>query len=158
MRVPFLAIAFAATSLSAQATPPISTAPASRRVVAAKTVPPELRRPIEQFKAAIESRLPSEIEEVYSSYPHDELTRKYFKRLLDRADSVCVRSIIFRRSHVTGNIAEVTYQMIIGVTAQSAKMPAEVTSNWRADLVRGGRGEPWRIRRLTRLTVIRPPS
>jgi hypothetical protein len=114
-------------------------------------VAPELQRPIEQLEAAIESGLPSKIEGAYSHYEQDEPTKKYFKGVLDRADSIHVK-IVFQNSNVTRNMAEVRYRMIIRLSARGSKIPSsEVTSTWRAALVRGGSNEPWQIKRLARL-------
>jgi hypothetical protein len=111
---------------------------------------PELQRPIEQLKAAIESGLPSKIEGAYSHYEQDDPTKRYFKGVLDGADSIHVR-IVFQNSNVMGNVGQVSYRMIIGFRAQGSKIPSEITSTWRAALVRGGSNEPWQIKRLARL-------
>jgi serine/threonine protein kinase len=127
---------------------------AARSVVAATTVSPELQQPIEQLKAAIESRLPSKMEEVYRSYEQDDQTKKYFKAILDKADSVHVKSIIFQNSNVIRNVAQVNYRMIINVITNQSKIPTEVPSSWRADLVRKGPKQPWELRQLTRHVVM----
>jgi serine/threonine-protein kinase len=126
----------------------------SRSVVAATTVAPELQQPIEQLKAAIESRLPSKMEEVYRNYEQDDQTKKYFKKILDTADSVQVKSIAYQNSNVTRNVAQVNYRMIINVIANQSKIPTEVPSSWRADLVREGPKQPWKLRQLTRHAVM----
>ena len=160
IRLALLTVVVAAPSLFAQATPPASTAPlpttssASRPVVAARTVAPELRHPIEQLKTAIESRFPTKMEEVYSHYEQDGPTKKYLEGLLDRADTVYVKSIVFQNSHVTRNVAQVKYRMIIGFTAKGSMIPSEVLSTWRAALVRAGSKQPWQIQRLTRHAVM----
>ena len=117
-------------------------------------VPAELQQPIEQLKAAIESRLPSKMTAVYRCYEQDDETKPYLSAILDKADSVLVKPIQFQSSNVTRNVAQVNYRMIISVTANQAKTPPpEVSSSWRADLVRDGPKQPWRIQWLTRLSV-----
>ena len=158
MRLALLTVVVvAAPSLFAQTTPRASTAPppkspsASRPVAA--TVAPELQHPIERLKAAIESRSPSKMEEVYSNYEQDDPTKKYFERTLANADSVYVKSIVFHNSNRVGNVAQVNYRMIIGLTAKGSMIPTEASSSWRADLVRAGAKEPGQIRRLTRRPI-----
>jgi hypothetical protein len=65
-----------------------------------------------------------------------------------------VKSIVFQNSNVTRNAAQVNYRMIINVIANQSKMPTEVPSSWRADLVRDGPKQPWRIKQLTRHVVM----
>ena len=127
---------------------------ATRSVVAATTVSPELQQPIEQLKTAIESRLPSKMEEAYSHYKQDDPTKKYFEAILDKADSVHVKSITFQNSNVTRNVAQLNYRMIIGFTANGSKIPTEILSSWRADLVRTGPKQPWQLQHLTRHSVM----
>lgn len=129
-------------------------AAASRSVVAKTTVDTALQQPIQQLKAAIESRLSSKMEEVYSHYKQDDPTNKYFGGILDKADSVHVKSIQFQNSNVTRNVAQVNYRMIIGFTANGSKNLIEIPSSWRADLVRTGAKQPWQIQHLTRHAVI----
>ena len=126
----------------------------ARSVIAATTVAPELQQPIEQLKAAIESRLPSKMDEAYRNYEQDDPTKKYIKGILDKADSVHVKSIQFQNSNVTRNVAQVNYRMMINVIANQSKTPtAEVVSSWRADLVRDGPKQPWKLHQLTRHVV-----
>ena len=106
------------------------------------SVTPELQQPIEELKAAIESRLPSKMAEVYRGYEQDDKTNKYLRQLLDRADSVHVKSIQFQNSNVTRNVAQVNFRMIISFTANQGKIPTEAPSSWRAHLVRGGPKQP----------------
>ncbi|HKW49919.1 MAG TPA: serine/threonine-protein kinase, partial [Gemmatimonadaceae bacterium] len=128
--------------------------PATRTVAAAATVAPELQQPIHELKAAIESRLPSKMEEVYRNYEQDDPTKKYFNTILNKSDSVRV-SIVFQNSNVTRNVAQVNYRMIINVIANQSKVPTtEVPSSWRADLVRDGSKQPWKLQRLTRHAVM----
>ena len=119
-----------------------------------KPVAPELRKPIEQLQTAIESRLTSRMEEAYSRYEQDDRTKHYFEALLDRADSVHVTSIEFQTWNVTRNVAQVNYRMIISYKLNQSRIPIEVASSWRADLVRPGPKEPWQIVHLTRHAVM----
>jgi serine/threonine-protein kinase len=112
------------------------------------TVSRELQQPIEQLKAAIESGLPSKIEEVYRGYEQDDQTKKFFKTIIDKADSIHVKSIVFRNANVTGNRAELNYRMIINFTANQSKIPTEVPSTWSAVLVRDRPGAAWKIQHL----------
>jgi len=115
-------------------------------------VSPELKAPIEQLKGAIESGLPTKIEAVYPGYDHDDDTKKYLRGILDRADSIHVKSIAYRSSNVTGNSAELRYRMNIAITAGGSKVPtSEVSSTWRAELVRDGPRDPWKVRGLKRM-------
>ena len=127
---------------------------APRSVAAATTVAPELQLPIQQLKSAIESRLPSKMEEVYRNYDQDRATKRYFDSILDKVDSVHVKSIQFQNSNVTRDVAQVNYRMIINVIANGSKVPTEVPSSWRADLVRDGPKQPWKIRQLMRHVVM----
>jgi hypothetical protein len=87
VRLALLTVVLAAPSLFAQATPRASSAPLAKTPPAkATTVAPKLQQPIQQLAAAIESRLPSKMEEVYNGYKQDERTRRYFDGFLDRAD------------------------------------------------------------------------
>ena len=114
----------------------------------------ELRQPIEQLRAAIESGLPTKIEEVYKAYERDDSTRKYFKGIIDRADSIHVKSISYRSSNITGNVAELRYRMDIAVSTNGSKVPtSDVTSTWRADLVREGLKAAWKIHKLTQIRL-----
>jgi serine/threonine-protein kinase len=117
------------------------------------TVSPDLRQPIEQLKTAIESGLPSKMEEVYRNWDQDDQTKTYFNGLINRADSIHVKSLVFRNSNVIGNTAQLTYRMIINVIYNGSKVPTEVPSTWRADLVREGLRAPWKIQHLTRHSV-----
>jgi hypothetical protein len=94
------------------------------------------------------------MEEVYRNYEQDDQTKKYFKKILDTADSVQVKSIAYQNSNVTRNVAQVNYRMIINVIANQSKIPTEVPSSWRADLVREGPKQPWKLRQLTRHAVM----
>ena len=114
---------------------------------------PELQQPIEQLKAAIESGLPSKMEEVYRNYDQDDQTKRYFRGIIDKADSIHVKSIVFGKANVVGNTAQLTYRLIINVTSNNSKTPTEVPSTWRADLVREGQKAAWKIQRLTRHVV-----
>jgi hypothetical protein len=51
-------------------------------------------------------------------------------------------------------VAQVNYRMIINVIANQSKIPTEVPSSWRADLVREGPKQPWKLRQLTRHAVM----
>jgi serine/threonine protein kinase len=119
----------------------------------AAAVSRELRAPIDSLKAAIESRLPAKIEAVYPNYEQDQDTRKYFHGIIDRADSIHVKSVVFESSDIRRNTAQLTYRMIINMTFNASKIPTEVPSSWRADLVRENAGSAWKLRRLTRITV-----
>ena len=110
----------------------------------------ELRQPIEQLKVAIESRLPSKMEDAYKAYEQDDATKKYFRGIIDKADSVHVKSIAFQNSNVRGNTAELNFRMFLNVMANSSKIPTEVQSTWRADLVRDGQRAAWQIHRLVK--------
>ena len=128
-----------------------STSPNAPKATGA-SVSPELKEPIEQLKSAIESGLPTKIESVYPAYDHDDSTKKYLRGILDRADSIHVKSISYRSSNVSGNMAELKYRMSIGVYANSSKVPTtEVTSTWRAELVRSSPREAWKLRRLSKM-------
>lgn len=131
-----------------------SALPTAARSAAAAglTVSPDLRQPIEQLKAAIESGLPSKMEEVYRNYYQDDQTKKYFDGIINKADSIHVK-YVFRNSNVIGNTAQLTYRMIINVISNASKAPTEVPSTWRADLVREGPRTPWKIQHLTRHSV-----
>jgi hypothetical protein len=126
-----------------------SALPAGAQRPAGASVSPELQQPIEQLRVAIESRLPSKMEEVYRGYDQDELTKKYFRVLIDKADSIHVKSIKFQNSNVRGNTAELNFRMILSVTANASPAPSEVPSTWRADLVREGQRAPWKLQKLT---------
>jgi hypothetical protein len=116
------------------------------------SISPELKEPIEQLKTAIESGLPTKIEAVYPGYDHDDDTKKYLRGILDRADSIHVKSITFGKSNVTGNTAELRYRMNIAIWANGSKVPtSEVASTWRADLVREGPHDPWKAHQLKRI-------
>ena len=128
-----------------------SASPAGAVRTASASVSPDLRLPIEQLKAAIESRLPSKMEEAYRGYEQDESTKKYFRVFIDKADSIHVKSIAFQNANVRGNTAELNFRMILNVTANSSKITtAEVQSTWRADLVREGLHAAWKLQRLTK--------
>jgi serine/threonine-protein kinase len=130
-----------------------STMPGVARSAAA-TVSPELKQPIEQLKGAIESALPTKIEEVYKAYDHDDPTKNYLRGIIDHADSIHVKSITYRQSNVTGNEAELRFRMSIAITANGAKVPtSEVTPIWRADLYRDGPKAAWKIRKLTQIKL-----
>ena len=121
---------------------------------AASTISTDLKRPIEDLRSAIESRLPSKLEEVYASYEQDDQTKRYFRGIIDKADSIRVKSIMYQNSNVTGNTAQLNYRMIIDVIANSSKIPTEIPSSWRADLVRDGQKSAWKLHRLTRHVVM----
>ena len=127
-----------------------STAPATNRARVAN-VSPELRDPIEQFKGAIESGLPSKMQDVYKDYEQDEATKRYLKGIIDKADSIHVKSIAYQGSHIVGNTAELKYRMIVTVIFNNSKIPTDVPSTWRADLVREGRA--WKIHKLIPIQV-----
>ncbi len=121
---------------------------------ASADISPELRQPIEQLRAALESGLPTKIEEVYTAYQHDDSTRKYFKGIIDRADSIHVKSISYRSSNITGNVAELRYKMNIAVSTNGFKgTTSELPSTWRADLVREGPKAPWKLHKLTQIRL-----
>jgi hypothetical protein len=127
-----------------------TTVPAGR--AAATGVSPELKQPIEELKGAIESGLATKIEEVYKAYDHDDSTKRFFKGIIDHADSIHVKSIAYRSSNITGNVAELRYRMTLSVTAPSSKVPtSDVPSSWRADLVRESQKGAWKIRKLTQI-------
>lgn len=88
------------------------------------------------------------MEEVYRGYDQDEATKKYFRGIIDKADSIHVKSIAFQNSNVRGNTAELNFRMILNVTFNSSKIPTEVPSTWRADLVREGQRAAWKLQRL----------
>jgi serine/threonine protein kinase len=138
------------TGASAAARVVDSAAPAGAPRPVGASVSPELRQPIEQLKAAIESRLPSKMEEVYRGYDQDESTKKYFRGIIDKADSIHVKSIAFQNSNVRGNTAELNFRLILNVTANASKIPTEVPSTWRADLVREGQRAAWKLQRLVK--------
>ena len=120
----------------------------------AATISNDLKKPIEQLRAAIESGLPSRMIEVYKGYEQDDRTKKYLKGILDKADSIRVRSVTYQESNVSGNTAELRYRMRVMVTANGSKLPtSEVTSTWRAELVREGPKAPWKIYRLFPITL-----
>jgi serine/threonine protein kinase len=129
-----------------------STLPAGARA-GGTPVSQDLQKPIEQLKAAIESGLPSKMQEVYRAYDQDDQTKRYFKGIIDKADSIHVKSIVFRSSNVTGNTAELNYRMIINITSNASKIPTEVPSTWRADLVRDGQGAAWKIHKLVQVKL-----
>jgi len=132
-----------------------STVPGAAAKSPGTPVSAELRQPIEKnLKTAIESGLSANIETVYTRYEQDDQTKKYFKGIMDKADSVHVKSIVFRSSRQTGNAAQVLYRMTINVMTSASKQPQEVPSVWQADLVRDGPGAPWKIRQLTRRTLV----
>ena len=137
------------TGASAAARVADSASPAGATRAATVLVSPELQQPIEQLKAAIESRLPSKMEEVYRGYDQDEATKKYFRVFTDKADSIHVKSITFQNSNVRGNTAEVNFRMILNVIANASPNPTAVPSSWRADLVREGPRAPWKLQKLT---------
>jgi serine/threonine-protein kinase len=131
-----------------------STQPAGAKAAAgATTVSSELRAPVEQLKAAIESGLPSKLQEVYVNYEQDKPSKKYFEGILDRADSIHVKSIAYQQSHVTGNTAQLRFKMVVSVTSNGSKVPTDVPSTWRAELVRESPKGPWKIRQLTKISL-----
>ncbi|HKN68099.1 MAG TPA: serine/threonine-protein kinase [Gemmatimonadaceae bacterium] len=136
--------ASAAAKLVDSALPAVATRPAGT------SVSPELRQPIEQLRAAIESRLPSKMEEVYRGYDQDEGTKKFFRSMFDRADSIHVKSIAFENSNVRGNTAELNFKLTLNVMFNGSKLPTEVPSTWRADLVREGQRADWKLQRLVK--------
>lgn len=145
-----------AVGASAAARNPDSTIPtgAISRSVAGTSVSAELREPIEQLRAAIESGLPSKMMEVYKAYEQDDETKRYLKGIIDHADSIHVKSVSYQSSNTTGNRAELRYRMNIAVTANGAKIPYEVPSTWRAVLVRDGTKAPWTIQHLERVKPV----
>jgi hypothetical protein len=91
------------------------------------------------------------MEDVYKAYEQDDPTKKFFRGIIDKADSVHVKSIVYQNSNVRGNTAELNFRMTLNVTANSSKIPtAEVQSTWRADLVREGQRASWKILRLVK--------
>ena len=130
-----------------------STPPGASARPAGTTVSQELRAPIEDLKGAIESRLPTRIESVYAAYDQDDPTKRYFKGIIDRADSIHVKPMVYESSDVKRNTAQLTYRMIMTVTFNASKIPTDVPSSWRAELVRESPGSAWKIHRLTRLAV-----
>ena len=139
-----------ATGASAAARLADSGAPAGAPRPTLASVSPELRQPIEQLRTAIESRLPSKMEDVYPGYDQDEPTKKYFRGIIDKADSIHVKSIAFQNSNVKGNFAQLNFQMILNVTFNGSKTPSAVPSTWRADLVRESQRAAWKLQRLTK--------
>lgn len=93
------------------------------------------------------------MEEVYRGYDQDEPTKKYFRGIIDKADSIHVKSITFQNSNVRGNTAQLNFRMMLNVTANSSKIPTEVPSTWRADLVREGAKAAWKILKLTQIRL-----
>ena len=138
-----------ATGASAAAKLGDSTSPSAVAKPAGASVSPELRLPIEQLRAAIESRLPSKMEEVYRAYEQDDATKKYFRSLFDKADSIHVKSIDFQNSNVRGNTAELNFKLVLNAMSNGSPTPTAVPSTWRADLVREGQRAPWKLQRLT---------
>jgi serine/threonine protein kinase len=127
-----------------------STLPVATSRPASADVSPELRQPIEELRVAIESGLPTKIEEVYKAYDHDDSTKKFFKTFIDKVDSIHIKAISYRSWNITGNMAELRYRMNIAFWANGAKVPtSENITTWRADLVRDGQKAPWKIRHLT---------
>jgi hypothetical protein len=116
---------------------------------AASAVSSDLQKPIEELKVAIESGLPSKMQEVYKAYEQDQQTNKYFKQILDHTESIHVKPIDYQRANVSGNMAEVRYRMIVSVTSNASKTPIDVgPSTWRAELVREGSRAPWKLQKL----------
>jgi serine/threonine protein kinase len=114
----------------------------------------ELKEPIEELRSAIESGLPSKMMQVYSGYEQDEQTKRYLKGILDKADSIHVKSISYQSSNISGNTAELRYRMRVAVTANGSRVPTtEVSSMWLADLVRTGLKAKWKIRKLTQIKL-----
>jgi hypothetical protein len=152
---PTAAVIPAKTGTTAAARNPDSTAPATSlsRSTSSANVSPELRQPIEQLRSAIESGLPSKMMEVYKAYETDDQTKHYFGGIINRADSIHVKSVSYQSSNVTGNTAELKYRMIIGVTTNGSKIPTDVPSTWRAVLVRDGSKAPWKIQHLTHVNL-----
>ena len=131
-----------------------TSAPAAAARSNASLVSEDLRKPIEALKAAIESGLPTKIEAVYAAYQRDDSTKKFLRGIIDRADSIHVKTISFQSSNVTGNFAEVKYRMTVSLTANGSKVPtSEVTAFWRADLVRDGQKAAWKLHKLTRINL-----
>ena len=145
----------AAATIPPRTTPKLdSTQPLATRSAQTVAVSQELRQPIEELKVAIESGLPTKIEEVYKAYDHDDSTKRYFKGIIDKADSIHVKSISYRSSNITGNVAELIYRMAVSYTAPGSRVPtADVTSTWRADLVREGQRAAWKIHKLTQIKL-----
>ena len=116
---------------------------------AASAVSNDLQKPIEELKVAIESGLPSKMQEVYKAYEQDQQTNKYFKQILDHTESIHVKPIDYQRANASGNMAEVRYRMIVSVTYNASKTPTDVgPSTWRAELVREGPRAPWKLQKL----------
>jgi serine/threonine-protein kinase len=135
--------ASASTRLADSALPGVASARAAGVAVSA-----ELKQPIEQLRAAIESRLPGRIEDVYKSYDQDDATKKYLRGIIDKADSVHIKSVAYQNSSVKGNTAQLNFRMIMNVTFNASKIPTEVPSTWRADLTRDGQRSAWQIQHL----------
>jgi serine/threonine-protein kinase len=116
---------------------------------AASAVSSDLQKPIEELKIAIESGLPSKMQEVYKAYEQDQQTNKYFKQILDHTESIHVKPIDYQRANTSGNMAEVRYRMIVSVTYNAGKTPTDVgPSTWRAELVREGPHASWKLQKL----------
>jgi hypothetical protein len=135
--------ASASTRLADSALPGVASAR-----TAGVAVSTELKQPIEQLRAAIESRLPGRIEDVYKSYDQDDATKKYLRGIIDKADSVHIKSVFYQNSSVKGNTAQLNFRMIMNVTFNASKIPTEVPSTWRADLTRDGQRSAWQIQHL----------
>jgi len=90
------------------------------------------------------------MEEVYRGYDQDQATKKYFRAIIDAADSLHVKSIQFQNSNVRGNTAEVNFRLIVSVMPSASKIPYDVPSTWRADLVRDGQRAAWMLQRLVK--------
>jgi hypothetical protein len=119
----------------------------------APAVPAELQAPIEELKRAIETGLPTRMQEVYAHFDQDPATKTYWKTIFDKADSISVKPVNYRSSNTSGNTAELRYTMDVSVMSNGSKLPTVVGATWRADLVREGPRARWKILRLTRITL-----
>jgi len=124
-----------------------SALPAATRSVST-TVSSDLQKPIEALKLAIESGLPSKMQEEYKAYDQDQATNRYFRGILDHTESIRVKPIDYVQAHVAGNTAEVRYRMNVSVTYNGSKIPTDVPSTWRAELVREGPRKDWKLYKL----------
>jgi serine/threonine-protein kinase len=141
------------TGATAAARPSDSTVPGASVRPKAPAVPAELQAPIEELKRAIETGLPTRMQEVYAHFDQDPATKTYWKTIFDKADSISVKPVNYRSSNTSGNTAELRYTMDVSVMSNGSKLPTVVGATWRADLVREGPRARWKILRLTRITL-----
>jgi serine/threonine protein kinase len=119
--------------------------------------PPDVGTPIRELRHAIESLLSASMVQVYRDYEKDQKTKSYFQPILEKADSVHVKSIDYQSSSVNakGDSAQVRFRLLLSYTVNGAKTATAdlAPTIWRADLVRSSPKARWRIAHLTKIEL-----